>query len=80
MLLWFLIALPIGALLGGWIATRIGDRAMAFVGLLIAACGYWLISLLAGRRVGPPAQHLRAVYAARMRRRPGWWPASGLAW
>src|SRR5581483_4338925 len=44
LLLRFLIALPIGALLGGWIATKIGDRAMAFVGLLIAAGGYWLIS------------------------------------
>jgi MFS family permease len=43
LLLWFLIALPIGAVLGGWIATRIGDRAMTFVGLLIAAYGYWLI-------------------------------------
>jgi len=44
MLLWFLIALPIGALLGGWIATRAGDRTMACLGLLIAAYGYWLIS------------------------------------
>lgn len=44
MLLRFLVALPIGAVLGGWIATRIGDRAMTFVGLLIAAGGYWLIS------------------------------------
>src|ERR1700741_545039 len=43
LLLWFLIALPIGAVLGGWIATRIGDRAMVFIGLLIAAYGYWLI-------------------------------------
>ncbi|HTX95227.1 MAG TPA: MFS transporter [Mycobacterium sp.] len=43
LLLWFLIALPIGAVLGGWIATRVGDRAMTFVGLLIAAYGYWLI-------------------------------------
>jgi len=43
LLLWFLIALPIGAVLGGLIATRIGDRAMTFVGLLIAAYGYWLI-------------------------------------
>jgi MFS family permease len=40
----FLIALPIGALLGGWIATKIGDRLVAFVGLLIAAGGFWLIS------------------------------------
>jgi MFS family permease len=40
----FLIALPIGALLGGWIATKVGDRIVAFVGLIIAAGGYWLIS------------------------------------
>jgi MFS family permease len=44
LLLRFLIALPIGALLGGWIATKVGDRTMAFIGLLIAAGGYWLIS------------------------------------
>ena len=43
LLLWFLIALPIGAVLGGVVATRIGDRAMTFIGLLIAAYGYWLI-------------------------------------
>ncbi|KAA8968187.1 MFS transporter [Mycobacterium sp.] len=44
MLLHFLVALPVGAVLGGWIATTIGDRAMTLVGLLIAAGGYWLIS------------------------------------
>jgi MFS family permease len=44
MLTSFLIALPIGALLGGVTATRVGDRAVAFVGLLIAAGGYLLIS------------------------------------
>jgi MFS family permease len=44
LLLRFLIALPIGALLGGWFATKIGDRIVAFTGLLIAAGGYWLIS------------------------------------
>lgn len=44
MLLWFLAALPVGALVGGWIATRVGDRVVAFAGLLIAAGGYWLIS------------------------------------
>jgi MFS family permease len=43
-LVWFLGALPIGALLGGWIATKIGDRTVAFAGLLIAAGGYWLVS------------------------------------
>ncbi|GFG78741.1 MFS transporter [Mycobacterium gordonae] len=44
LLLWFLIALPIGAVLGGWIATRAGDRVVAFAGMLIAGAGYWLIS------------------------------------
>jgi MFS family permease len=44
LLLWFLGALPLGALLGGFIATKIGDRIVAFVGLLIAGGGYWLIA------------------------------------
>jgi len=44
LLLRFLIALPIGALVGGWVATRVGDRWVAFTGLLIAAGGYWLVS------------------------------------
>ncbi len=44
LLLRFLIALPIGAVLGGWIATKIGDRIVTFAGLLIAAGGYYLVS------------------------------------
>ncbi|MGB3893877.1 MFS transporter [Mycolicibacter sinensis] len=44
LLLRFLAALPVGALVGGWIATRAGDRGVTFVGLLLAAGGYWLIS------------------------------------
>ena len=44
LLVWFLAALPIGALLGGWIATKVGDRAVACVGLMIAAGGYYLIA------------------------------------
>lgn len=44
LLLWFLGALPIGALVGGWIATRVGDRIVTFVGLMIAAGGFWLIT------------------------------------
>ncbi|MCG7593596.1 MFS transporter [Mycobacterium sp. PSTR-4-N] len=44
LLVWFLGALPIGALAGGWLATKVGDRIVAFLGLLIAAGGYWLIS------------------------------------
>ncbi len=44
LLLHFLIALPIGALVGGWIATRIGDKLVATVGMVIAAGAYWLVS------------------------------------
>ena len=44
LLLWFLGALPIGALLGGLLATKIGDRIVACAGLLIAAGGYYLVS------------------------------------
>ncbi|MFK0040586.1 MFS transporter [Paenarthrobacter sp. NPDC090517] len=44
LLLRFLIALPVGALFGGWLATRIGDRIVTFAGLLLAAVGYLLIS------------------------------------
>jgi len=44
LLLHFLIALPIGALIGGWVATRVGDRAVAVTGMLIAAYAYWLVS------------------------------------
>lgn len=44
LLLRFLIALPIGALIGGWLATKIGDRAIACVGMLIAGGAYWLVS------------------------------------
>lgn len=44
LLLRFLVALPIGALLGGWLATRLGDRWVAFAGMLVAGAGYLLIS------------------------------------
>jgi MFS family permease len=44
LLLRFLIALPVGALFGGWLATKVGDRIIAFTGLVIAAGGYLLIS------------------------------------
>jgi MFS family permease len=54
LLLRFLIALPVGALAGGWLAARIGDRWVAFGGLLIAAGGYllianWPVDVLAAR-------------------------------
>jgi MFS family permease len=45
LLVWFLGALPVGALVGGFIASKIGDRIVAVVGLLIASAAYWLVSL-----------------------------------
>ncbi|HLT10387.1 MAG TPA: MFS transporter [Micromonosporaceae bacterium] len=40
----FLIALPIGALLGGALVPRLGERWVTLAGFLMAAVGYWLIS------------------------------------
>ncbi|MET0865041.1 MAG: MFS transporter, partial [Nakamurella sp.] len=40
----FLIALPIGALVGGALASRIGARMVSCAGLLLAAGGYVLIA------------------------------------
>jgi len=43
-LTWFLAALPVGALVGGAIATRTGDRPVVVAGMLIAGFAYWLVS------------------------------------
>ncbi|WNV82551.1 MFS transporter [Umezawaea sp. Da 62-37] len=40
----FLVALPVGAVLGGFLASRFGDRWVSFGGLLVAAAGYVLIA------------------------------------
>jgi MFS family permease len=43
-LMWFLVALPIGAVVGGFLAERFGDRMVVIPGMLIASFGYLLIS------------------------------------
>lgn len=40
LLLWFLIGLPLGAVLGGWLVGRVGERAPAVAGLALAAAAY----------------------------------------
>ncbi|HEX6869483.1 MAG TPA: MFS transporter, partial [Micromonosporaceae bacterium] len=40
----FLIALPVGAVLGGLIARAVGDAAVTVFGFLLAGFGYWLVS------------------------------------
>ncbi|WP_433224309.1 MFS transporter [Dactylosporangium sp. CS-047395] len=40
----FLVALPVGAVLGGWLVARLGERVVAVAGLFIAALGYVLIA------------------------------------
>ncbi len=59
LLLRFLVALPIGALLGGALASRLGERSVSVCGLLLAAGGFGLMStwtadvLSAAYRLGP---------------------------
>lgn len=43
LLLWFLIGLPAGALLGGFLASRLGERLPAVAGFAAAAAAYWWI-------------------------------------
>jgi MFS family permease len=40
----FLIALPVGAVLGGFLASRVGDRWVTAGGMLVAGAGYVLIA------------------------------------
>ena len=55
----FLIALPIGAVIGGYLVRRFGERIVTVSGLVIATFGYWLVSrwpievLSASHHIGP---------------------------
>jgi MFS transporter, DHA2 family, triacylglyceride efflux pump len=59
LLLRFLIALPVGAVAGGLLTSRIGERWVTAGGLALSALGYWLVAgwpldvLVARHRLGP---------------------------
>jgi MFS family permease len=44
LLVYFLAALPVGAVLGGLIAGRFGLRGVTVIGFLISTVAYWLVS------------------------------------
>jgi MFS family permease len=53
LLLWFLIGLPVGALLGGFTASRLGERLPTLIGFAAAAAAYqWLADLIASDAAG----------------------------
>jgi MFS family permease len=55
----FLAALPVGAVLGGLLVRRVGERPVAVFGLLLASGAYWLVAgwpidvLSARHQLGP---------------------------
>jgi MFS family permease len=51
----FLVALPVGAVLGGWLVARLGERWVGVAGMAVAALGFVLVA-------GWPARPLAARY------------------
>src|SRR5437667_6387641 len=55
----FLVALPVGAVAGGMLAARFGERRVGMAGLVASALGFWLVSgwplhaLAARHQLGP---------------------------
>src|SRR5205085_1896008 len=43
-LAWFLMGLPVGALIGGFLTLRIGERATAMGGMALSAAAFWLVA------------------------------------
>ena len=41
----FMVAIPVGAVAGGWLSPRLGYRLTAVLGLAAAAAGFWRMSL-----------------------------------
>lgn len=44
LLMRFLLGVPVGALAGGWLARRLGQRAVSFAGLILAGAAFALMS------------------------------------
>ena len=61
LLMWFLVGLPLGALVGGFLASRFGERIPAVLGFAAAAAAYFWIGQAvpgiepASRSPGPPS-------------------------
>ena len=64
---------------GGGIATRVGDRAVTFVGLLIAAYGYWLIHYWRADLIDRK-HSIFGLFSVPSCTQTCWWPVSGWAW
>ena len=57
----FMVAIPVGALAGGWLSPRLGYRSTALVGLLASAAAFTLMSRWGADELGHRLVGLRAV-------------------